>query len=171
MKKWWRHTESYPSKVLWQGAIKDFDTNFQHGNVESVYPSVRLVHYSNFIIATRSYMVVPWRYGRTHHTPHDEHTYYMYWSVLVSTLCKCLRHTRDGLNWCEINLAYVTTLIVHLSQEERSKNKLVYIGCVHLASLGRPRCVTVFFPPGRMWVIICTRSSWKKKTPGSTQGS
>ena len=34
-------------------------------------------------------------------------------------------------------------------------------GCVRLASLGRPRCVAVFFP-GRTWVIICTRLSWKK---------
>ena len=31
------------------------------------------------------------------------------------------------------------------------------LGCVRLASLGRPRCVAIFFP-GRTWVII-------KKTP------
>ena len=103
-------TYNFPvAKVLWPEAIKDFDTNVQHGHVESVDPSVRLVH-----IRTSSL----WRYGRTHHTPH-EHTYYIYWAGLHN-LCKCLRHTRYSPMW---NQSYVTTLIVHLSQEERSKCK------------------------------------------------
>ena len=37
-------------------------------------------------------------------------------------------------------------------------------GCVRLAPLGLPRCVVGFFPR-RTWVIICTHSSWIKKTP------
>ena len=57
------------------------------------------------------------------------------------------------LRWyCDMLYCRLTTDII-----------FIIYGCVRLASLGRPRCVAVFFP-GRTWVITHVRPGEKKNT-------
>ena len=109
-----------------------------------------------------------------------------YWRMLSSSADKIFQRERIFLSYCvlyfffypwiDFDLRWFLEFIywlyrvegigvkpmIFLSMQRVSDERK--LGCVRLASLGRPRCVTVFFP-GRTCADNYPRSPWKKKPP------